>query len=371
MAPIMSESVLPPSSAPQAPDAPAPGLPPPGLRGPQAARARTAARLAWLAVLLAAVAALLGGLALQRSGDVEQRLERQRTDSQARDQRNAERDRQLEELQRQWAQAQSETDLGAGQMPDANVRRRRETLALIDIERLVEQVQLQLRLGAPPGVAVEALTAADARLGRLSGSGVSRVQAALRHDLARLKALPDLDRGLLAARLDPLFNAVDNWHATADPTHPSERPLAAGGAAAPAAAPGAKSANPDLGADSYGARLRGWISREFGDLLRIREVDTPEALRLGPVQQQLLRDRVRLGILDLREAILTRDERTIRAEENALEGLLTHYFDPGQAEVAAAIAQLRATAASATAGAAPSLDETLGALRAARSGSGA
>ncbi len=105
-------------------------------------------------------------------------------------------------------------------------------------------------------------------------------------------------------------------------------------------------------------------------MLRIREIDTPEALRLGPAQQRLLRDRFRLGILDLREAILARDERTVRAEEAALEVLLTRYFDANQPEVASALALLRASAAAASGGAMPSLDETLAALRAARAAGG-
>jgi uncharacterized protein HemX len=363
MAPIMSESIPPPSSVPGAASAPIVAQPStlltPGSGAPPAR-----VRVAWLAVLLAAAALLLGWLALRHVGELQRSLEQDRAENLARDQRGAERDRQLEALQRQWAQAQSDSDVAAGQMGDASLRRRRETLALIDIERVVEQVQLQLRLGAPPSVAVEALTAADARLGRLSGASATRVQTALRHDAARLKALPDLDRGLLASRLDDLFSGVDGWHATADATHPSARPPP--GVAVASAAHGA----PGADNDSYGARVRGWIEREFGDLLRIREIETPEALQLGPVQLQLLRDRVRLGILDLREAILTRDARTIHADESALEALLTRYFDPNQPEVSAAIAQLRTTAASVTAGAAPSLDETLGALRAARLGSG-
>lgn len=333
-----------------APGATLPEAPPPA---PVPARSATPAN--WLALTLAAVALLLGWFALLRAGDFERRLDDERVQAQAREQHSAERDRQLQELQRQWAQAQADDDLAAGHLTGAELRRRREALALLDIERLVEQVQVQLRLGAASGAALEALAAADARLERLSGAAAVRVQEALHHDLARLKAAPDLDRGQLAARLDPLLREVDGWHPTADAGHPAEAaqvpPPVAGAAAA---------------ADGWSARVRAWIAREFGDLLRIREIDTPEALRLGPAQQQLLRDRFRLGILDLREAILARDERTVRAEAAALELLLTRYFDANQPEVAAAVALLRATAAASVGGALPSLDETLGALRAAR-----
>jgi len=327
--------------------------------------ARDGGRVAWLAAVLAAVAVLLAWLALQRAGDFERRFEDERVQAQAREQRIAEHDRLLHELQRSWSQAQAADELGAGRLGAPELRRRREALAMLDIERLVEQVQVQLRLGAPPAVAIDALAAADARLERLSGSAAARVQEALRHDLARLRAAPDLDRGLLASRLDPLLHAVDAWHASADPSHASARP--ASGSEPVQAGAGARPAGAAVVvADSFGARLRAWLAREFGDLLRIREIDTPDALRLGPAQQQLLRDRFRLGILDLREAILARDERTVRAEAAALEALLTRYFDAGQPDVVAAAALLRATAAAAVGTALPSLDETLGALRAAR-----
>jgi uroporphyrin-3 C-methyltransferase len=327
------------------------------------ATARGAGPAGWAAVALAAVAVLLGWLALQRAGDVDRRLEQERLEDLSRQQQAAEREHGLEDLQRQWNQAQSDADVAGGQMTDPDLRRRREALALIDVERVVEQAQLQLRLGAPSTTAIDALQGADARLGRLAGPGAARVQAALRRDLARLKAAPDLDRGLLAARLDPMLRAVDGWHASADVAHPAERP-----APAPVAAPRAGVEAP--APSGWGAQLRAWATREFGDLLRIREIDTPEALRLGPAQQQLLRDRVRLGILDLREAILARDERTIRAEATGLEFLLTRYFDAGQPEVAAAVAQLQATVGAVTGGALPSLDETLAALRVARGAGG-
>jgi uncharacterized protein HemX len=123
-------------------------------------------------------------------------------------------------------------------------------------------------------------------------------------------------------------------------------------------------------AETAGARLRAWLAREFGDFMRIREVDTPDALLLAPAQRQLLRDRFRLGVLDLRQAMLARDERAVRAEAGALDALLEHYFDSNQPEVAAARVQLRAAAASVVQAAAVTLDETLAAVHAARATGG-
>jgi uncharacterized protein HemX len=336
--------------------------------------------IAILAFLLASVSLVLGVTLLHRTDDVSQRLEQAHGDDLLRDQRSSERELRLSSLEREWRQAQGDGDVSVGAgavVAGADIRRRREQLAMLDIERLVEQVQLQLRLGAAPAAALDALTAADARLSRLASPAAQRVQTALRHDLARLRAAPDIDRGAVVARLDPLLSAVDQWHASSDPLHPAARPASgtsAGTAVPPLApAPGAAAsatagAHAPAGGETAAARVRAWLAREFGDFLRIREVDTPEAILLAPAQQQLLRDRFRLGVLDLRQAILARDERAVRAEAGALDALLEHYFDPNQPEVAAAQAQLRLAAAAVMPGATVTLDETLVALHAARAG---
>lgn len=324
------------------------------------AGASTAGRvLGLLSLLLGALSLTLVFYLTRRDNDLEQRIAQEHADALARDQRNTELDRRLVELERQWAQAQSDSEVATGLVSNAELRRQREALALLDVERLVEQTQLQLRLGMAPSVAIDALSAADARLGRLAGERAAHVQTALRHDLARLKATPDFDRGAIAARLDPLLAAVDGWRVSADPLHLG---LRTPGAAPPP--PHLQTAQP---AESFGAQLRAWVESEFGDLIRIREVSTPEALLLNPVQQQMLRERFRLGVLDLRQAILARDERLVRAEQAALEDLLLHYFDPGQPAVANAVAQLRAIASASAGAVPPTLEETLSALRAARS----
>ncbi len=362
-----AQAPVPPQPVPSAAASPVPPRPDDGQ--PARPRGGPAPALAVLAFALAALALAAAVALWHRSQDLAQRLEREHAATVARDQASAERERRLTELEMQWRQAQGEASAGVGVLAEADVRRRREQLALIDIERLVEQLQLQLRLGIAPQDAADALAVADARLGRMSGPAAARVREALRRDLARVKAAPDLDRSALAARLDPLLSGVDQWHASADPLHAAARPpavpAAAAAAPAPVAAPGAGT---DVG--GMAARVRAWLEREFGDFMRIRQVDTPAALLLSPTQLQLLRDRVRLGVLDLRQAILARDERAIRAEAVALEMLLQRYFDPNQPDVAAAVVLVRATSGAALVAPRLSLDETLAALRAVRGGAG-
>ena len=113
-------------------------------------------------------------------------------------------------------------------------------------------------------------------------------------------------------------------------------------------------------------RVRGWMADEFGDLVRIREIETPDALLLSGVQQQLVRNQFRLRLLDARQALLARNERVYRADLAEAQALLTRYFDVKGAAGGATLLQLRQLAQSALSVDVPTLDESLVAIRATR-----
>ena len=236
------------------------------------------------------------------------------------------------------------------------MRERREALAWVDIERLIELAQLQLRAGAPNSVAIDALSAADARLSRLGGPGSRRVQGAVRNDLARLRAAADVDVPGQVARVDALLSESPSWPVLADAGKSALRP------AAPAAPARGKPAETSLG-----ARVRAWSEREFGDIIRIREIKVPEALLLDPVQQELVRERARLGLLALRQGLLSRNERLVQSEGRELLALLHAYFDDAQASVSGASIQIRALVAEAASASTPSIEESLRTVREVRS----
>jgi len=338
-----------PGPAAPAPDAIVATVPvPPPRPAPAAPPEQAPSGRFWIAaaVVLLAIAGLAAlGESRIEALRTELALQRQQAASDA-----ARIEQRMATLEQQWASAQSDADTAGGL--DALVRERREALAAVDIERLIELAQMQLRSGAPNSVAIEALTAADARLARLSGAAPRRVQAAIHRDLARLRAAADVDVPSQAARVDALLSQVGAWPLLADASRPALRttPLP------PAATPAARRE------DATGARVRAWFEREFGDLLRIRRVDTPEALVLDPAQQQLARERARISLLAIRQGLLARNGAMVQAEALSLQSLLRQYFDRGNSEVDAAIGQARALAAEAASAAAPSLDESLRAV---------
>jgi uncharacterized protein HemX len=302
------------------------------------------------ALVVAALALALGVYEIRAVQVQGQELDQLRGEGPLQAQRVAELEHRLGEVQQQWNQSlglgEAGTELAAG-----DLAARREALALMDIERSVEQTQVQWRLGAPSAAVVDMLAGVEARLARLGTPAAARVLQAVRHDLARLRAAPPVDPLAVTLPLQALLTEVESWRLSADPERSALRP--AGSHAHPASA-----------AVSVPA-WRAWLEAEFGDLLRVRAVDTPPALLLSPPQQQLLRERVRLGILGLHAAILARDDAVLRSESTALLHLLTQYFDPADPGVALAITRVRAAGAvSGTASGGAGMDETLAALHA-------
>ena len=105
---------------------------------------------------------------------------------------------------------------------------------------------------------------------------------------------------------------------------------------------------------------------EYRDLVRLRQVDTPDALLLAPQQQQLVRLQIRLRLLNARQAVLARNDRLYRADLLEAQALMTRYVDvrqPAAAAAAGLIKQLSATPLSVDV---PQINDSIAAVRAAR-----
>lgn len=240
----------------------------------------------------------------------------------------------------------------------AELTRGRDDVALIEVERLVTLAAQELQLTGNVAAALAALQSADARLARLERPQLVNLRRAIGRDIDRLRAVPAVDLTGLALKLDQIAQGIDAW------------PLLAEAAARPArtAAPkqGVEKQGAETASDGLAARLRAWLAREFGDLVRIREVDTPEALLLSGAQQQLVRQQLRLRLLDARLALLARNDRLFRADLAEAQTLLARYFDTKHPGAAGAAVQLRQIAQATLRVELPALNDSLGALRALR-----
>lgn len=242
----------------------------------------------------------------------------------------------------------------------ADLSRGRDDAALVEVDRLVAIAAQELQLAGNVNAALAALQTADARLSRIDNARFMPLRRALARDIEKLKAAPAVDVTGMALKLDALAQSAESWPmlAEAQPLVPAPaKPVAA------PRTPEAKPASPlDEAAEGWG-RVRAWLSQEFGELVRIREVQAPDSLLIGAAQQRLVRQEVRLRLLDARQALMSRNDRIFRADLAEADALLARYFDVKQASVAAGQAQLRALAKTALSVDLPSVAESAGAAR--------
>ena len=228
--------------------------------------------------------------------------------------------------------------------------RGRDEATLLDVERLISLAAQDLRFTGHVAGALNALQAADARLARMDRPQYVALRRALGRDIEKLRAVPVVDVTGIALKLDQIATSVDSLPLLSDP---AARPARA------APSPPPQAAKPE----TIWERVRAWLADEFGDLVRIREVETPDSLLLTGAQQQLVRSQFRLRLLDARQALIARNERVFRADLAEAQSLLIRYFDVKGATGGAMLLQLRQLAQSTLSVEVPGLDESLAAIR--------
>ncbi len=240
----------------------------------------------------------------------------------------------------------------------ADLSRGRDEAVLVEVERLITVGAQELQLSGNVATALAALQTADARLARSDNARFVPLRRVLARDIERLRAAPAVDFTGIALKLDQLVAAVDSW------------PLLAAVTVAPAtSSEGVVDSTP--AADATGWWQRQWRSLqvelgEYRDLIRIRHVDSPESVLLDSQQQTLVRQQLRLRLLNARQALLARNDRLFRADLSEAQALITRYIDTRSPSVAAAVALIRQLASTALSVELPAIGDSMTAVRAVR-----
>jgi uroporphyrinogen III methyltransferase/synthase len=328
---------------------------------------RRGRRRALLALLAVVAVVLVGYVELQswRSARQQEQLAesrgREAAEATARAQAAAQ---QAQEAQAKLAEAQqAAADAAAAEAPAGPGR---DDALLLEVERLVMLAMNDLQLTRQPAAALAALELADARLAASSDPRWAPLRRALARDIERLRAVPAVDVTGNALKLDQLIAGADVWPlANAPAAPPPVPPKAAPRPAARKAEPPAEPAAEPLPPGAW-QKVRAWLAAEFGDLLRINEVGTPEALLLNAEQGKLVRSQLKLRLLGARLALLARNDRLYQADIDNAQTLLALYFDARHAGAAGAAATLRQLRAVSLAPDMPALADSQAAVRAAR-----
>ncbi|TSE34700.1 putative uroporphyrinogen-III C-methyltransferase [Tepidimonas charontis] len=339
--------------------------------------------------MLVALSALVGvGLLWQRLSLTQQELARRSAEWQA----DVAAARALAE-QAQASASELQARLGVAELKLSEVVLQRSQLEelMLAVSRsrddaLVQELEATLRLAIQQSQLtgsvqplVIALQAAQQRLERAAQPRLNPVQRAIARDLARVQSAAVLDVPALIGRLDELARQVDEWPLKADASPPrTEQPkknaLRPARAAPPTSSPAseATSGSPWQRVHDWAelALQQGWerIQASLRDLVRLRRIDSPEAVLLAPEQTYFLREHVRLLLLNARLGVLARQFDSARADVRAVQRHLQRYFDTEQPRVQVTMQTLEELLRDLRHEGLPRPDETLAALAAAAEG---
>ena len=185
----------------------------------------------------------------------------------------------------------------------------RDEWALTEVEQVLLLASQQLQLAGNVSGALAALQLADTKLQRLDRPQFVPLRRAIGRDMDRLKAVPFVDVPGLSLRLDQAIAQVPALPLALEerlPAPPQDAP------------PKDESAWRRFLREAW-ADLRG--------LVRIENLDRPEAPLLTPPQQFFLRENLKLRLLAARFDLLFRDQANFRADLSAADAWLKTYFD--------------------------------------------
>lgn len=252
-----------------------------------------------------------------------------------------------------------------------DLSKNRDEWALTEIEQVLSTASQQLQLaGNVPGALI-ALQNADRSLSRSDKPQFITIRRAIGRDMEKLKALPSVDSTGVALRLDAVIAQIDALPMLSDetPALPAapEKPGKAGAkhvrdASGKLVGPPAPEPLLQQVRDGFNT----WSGDMWADvrqLIRIRRVDTPEALMLSPTQSYFLRENVKLRLLNARMALLSRNETAFRNDLIAAQDALAKYFDTRAKGTQTAQALLRQVQGSNLAIEMPTLSDSLTAVR--------
>jgi uroporphyrin-3 C-methyltransferase/uroporphyrinogen III methyltransferase/synthase len=392
--PTIPDAAAQPSAAAETPAQPAPAATAPALAAAASAPAATAAPAVTdnlqrpLTIAVVVLAILLGAQTWSSHSQMRNLREEMARRLQKGDASNTETGTLARSVQESAKELQIKVGVLEGRQQEAqsqqlaleqlyqDLSKNRDEWALAEIEQVLSTASQQLQLaGNVPGALI-ALQNADRSLSRSDKPQFITIRRAIAKDTEKLKALPSVDSVGLALRLDNVMAQVDTLPMLADekPTLPAPPEKKTKAVAAKPAAPHAKGGKQASAPVEEGSPLLGqvqdvwnsWSSEMWSDvrqLIRVRSVDTPDALMLSPSQAYFLRENLKLRLLNARMALLSRNETAFRSDLIAAQEALAKYFDTRARSTQTVQALLRQVQGSNLAIEMPTLADSLNAVR--------
>jgi uroporphyrin-III C-methyltransferase len=193
-----------------------------------------------------------------------------------------------------------------------------DEVALAEVEQNIGIANQQLQLASNPKAALIALQAADSRLARNDKPQWIALRKSINADIDKLKSLPHMDTVGMSLQLSNLAMEADSLPFIIT-----------------SVAPEGNSANKST--QGFFARL--W--QDVQQLVRVRKIDAPDPALYSPTQNYFLRENLKLHLLSARLALLSRDEKSFRADIKVAQDMLAKYYDTQSVPVIAALDTLK------------------------------
>jgi len=258
-----------------------------------------------------------------------------------------------------------------------SMSRSRDENLLADVESSIRVALQQTAITGSNEPLIITLKQAEERLARQNQPRLEGVRRAIVQDLERTRASGAVDVSTLAIRLDEVVRLVDELPLLSAPqaqrsaTKTAVRGATPAASAAVAASTAASAPADPAWTEVLGERWAGLGARiwaEVRGLVRVTPIDQPEAMLIAPEQAFLLRENLKLRLLNARLALLSRQYDTAQSDLRDALSALERYFDRSARRTANAIDLVKQVSSQARQVTVPRPDATLAAIAAAGGG---
>jgi uroporphyrin-III C-methyltransferase len=247
--------------------------------------------------------------------------------------------------------------------------RTRDERVLAEVEQSITIAAQQLQLAGNVEAALIALNGADARLARTTQPQFLPLRKLIARDIANLTAMPVADISGMAVKIESIVAQVDSL-----PMAFEQRPKTDNAPPAKAAKKtdnnrdGTKTSTKVATSDKVPepAWWQTWLNdiwSETRPLIRVERIDHADPGLLPPTQAYFLRENIKLRLVNARLALLARDGRSFREDARQVAEWFDRYFDTQSPSVQLSITTMKGFATLDIVQQAPSLNETLTAVR--------
>ena len=323
----------------------------------------------WVPLLLATIALAFSGLLWEKLSRIQGQLARQSADAGQQSLEAKAWAKQAQESVKDSAarMALVESRLGEAALQRTQLEELIQTLSrskdenlVLDMESSLRLAQQQAQLTSSLEPLLAALKTSQQRLHRASNPRLISIQRAIDRDLETVKSAQITDLPGLLLVLDEMVVLADELPLVIEMNRQQNAVV--------------KPAETKSNAAVSNVSPTWWqvvldrVLVEAKSLLRVSRIDSPEAALLAPEQGFLLRENLKLKLLNARLSLLARQNEAAKSDLLAVSGLLKKYFDPSARKTQQALQLLDRAQSLSKGNPIPRLDGSLAALATASAG---